>query len=41
LADDGGCGDEGCEELFTSRVLFLFGDESGVEVLAGELLASP
>lgn len=43
LADDGGWGDEGCEELalLTCRVLFLFGDESGVDALAGELLANP
>lgn len=43
LAEAGGWGDEGCEELalFTWRVLFLFGDESGVDVLAGELLANP
>lgn len=36
LADDGaGWGDEGCDELalLTWRVLFRFGDESGVETL--------
>lgn len=43
LADEGGWGEEGCEELalFTCRVLFLFGDESGVGVLAGEFVANP
>lgn len=43
FADEGGWGDEGCEELalFTCRVLFLFGDESGVGVLAGEFVANP